>query len=92
MIVILGVLGTVIGSNGLNVLFLDELFSNLDAGLRNELCQVLKESMDSDTTVFIISHTDFEDKYFDGDIYMKLQLQDQYEKHSVHKITKFEGI
>ena len=91
MVIILGVLGTVIGSNGINILFLDELFSNLDAGLRNEMCQVLRESLKDDTTIFIISHTDLEDKYFDGNLYMKLEIKDQYEKHSICKIEKFEN-
>lgn len=82
MVIILGVLGTIIGSNGINILFLDELFSNLDAGLRNEMCSVLKESIKPDSTIFIISHTDLEDRYFDGNIHMKLELKDEYEKHS----------
>lgn len=91
MVIILGVLGTVIGSNGINILFLDELFSNLDAGLRNEMCQLLRESLKPDSTIFIISHTDLEDKYFDGNIHMKLELKDQYEKHSTYTIKKLEG-
>ena len=91
MVIILGVLGTVIGSNGINILFLDELFSNLDAGLRNEMCCVLRESLKPDSTIFIISHTDLEDKYFDGNIYMKLEVKDQYEKHSRASIEKIEG-
>ena len=90
MVIILGVLGTVIGSNGINILFLDELFSNLDAGLRNEMCCVLRESLKPDSTIFIISHTDLEDKYFDGNIYMKLEVKDQYEKHSRASIEKIE--
>ena len=90
MVIILGVLGTVIGSNGINILFLDELFSNLDAGLRNEMCCVLKEYLKPDSTIFIISHTDLENKYFDGNIYMKLEVKDQYEKHSRVVIEKFE--
>ena len=90
MVIILGVLGTVIGSNGINILFLDELFSNLDAGLRNEMCCVLKEYLKQDSTIFIISHTDLENKYFDGNIYMKLEVKDQYEKHSRVVIEKFE--
>lgn len=90
MVIILGVLGTIIGSNGINILFLDELFSNLDAGLRNEICSVLRESLKPDSTIFIISHTDLEDKYFDGNIYMKLEVKDQYEKHSKATIEKFE--
>ena len=91
MVIILGVLGTVIGSNGINILFLDELFSNLDASLRNEMCSVLRESLQPDSTIFIISHTDLEDKYFDGDIHMKLEVRGEYEKHSMCSINKIKG-
>lgn len=91
MVIILGVLGTVIGSNGINILFLDELFSNMDAGLRSEMCSVLKESVRPESTIFIISHTDLEDKYFDGNIYVKLEAKDGYEKHSKITINKIEG-
>ena len=89
MVIILGVLGTVIGSNGINIMFLDELFSNLDAGLRNEMCQVLREIVSDDMTIFIISHTDLENRYFDGNIHLKLEIKDQYEKHSTSRIEKF---
>lgn len=86
MIIILGVLGTIIGSNGINIIFLDELFSNLDAKLRNDMCMVLKECLEPDNTMFIISHTELEDRYFDGDIHMKLELKNQFEKHSKAEI------
>jgi ABC-type multidrug transport system ATPase subunit len=82
MVVILGVLGTIIGSNGINILFLDELFSNLDMNLRGEMCQVLREFIKPNTTTFIISHTELEDKYFDGDIHMRLEPRNQYGKCS----------
>lgn len=90
MVIILGVLGTIIGSNGINILFLDELFSNLDANLRNEMCSVLRESLKPNHTIFIISHTELDDKYFDGNIHMKLEASDQYEKHSKINIQKFD--
>lgn len=89
MIIILGILGTIIGSNGINIIFLDELFSNLDAKLRNEMCLILKECNDSNNTMFIISHTELEDRYFDGNIYMKLELKNKFEKHSKIEITNF---
>lgn len=92
MVIILGVLGTIIGSNGINVLFLDELFSNLDAGLRNEMCKVLRETVTPGSTIFIISHTDLEDRYFDGNIHMKLEIREQYEKHSISSIEKIETV
>lgn len=89
MVIILGVLGTIIGSNGINILFLDELFSNLDNNLRGEMCAVLKESVDPNNTVFIISHTELEDKYFDGELHMKLEVSEQYEKHSKIFVKNF---
>lgn len=82
MIIILGILGTIIGNNSINIIFLDELFSNLDSKLRNEMCMVLKENIRPDHTMFIISHTELENNYFDGEIHLKLELQNQFEKHS----------
>ena len=82
MVIILGVLGTIIGTQHCNIIFLDELFSNLDAGLRNDMCTVLRNFIAPDETIFIISHTELDNSYFDGDIHMKLELKNQYEKHS----------
>lgn len=82
MIIILGVLGTIIGSSSTNIMFLDELFSNLDANLRNEMCMVLKEATPKDNTMFIISHQDLDEQYFDGYIHMKLETFGQFEKKS----------
>lgn len=82
MVIILGVLGTIIGTQHCNIIFLDELFSNLDAGLRNDMCTVLRNFIVPGETIFIISHTELDNSYFDGDIHMKLELKNQYEKHS----------
>jgi DNA repair exonuclease SbcCD ATPase subunit len=92
MIIILGVLGTIIGNNCINIIFLDELFSNLDTKLRNEMCLVLKENIQQNQTMFIISHNELEDKYFDGEIHMKLELKNQYEKHSNAEIIHYNNI
>lgn len=89
MIIILGVLGTIIGSNGINIIFLDELFSNLDAKLRNEMCLMLKENCSPNDSMFIISHTELEDKYFNGEIHMKLEQKNQFEKHSKAEIKYY---
>ena len=88
MIIILGVLGTIIGSSSTNIMFLDELFSNLDNNLRNEMCLVLKEAMKQDNTLFIISHQDLDEQYFDGFINMKLENVGQFEKKSKAVIKK----
>lgn len=89
MVIILGVLGTIIGTQHCNIIFLDELFSNLDAALRNDMCTVLRDFIAPGETIFIISHTELDNSYFDGDIHMKLELKNQYEKHSKAIINHF---
>lgn len=89
MIIILGVLGTVLGSEACNIMFLDELFSNLDSELRNEMCGVLREFLKENSTMFIISHMDMDDRYFDGSINMKLEMKNQFEKRSIIDIQRF---
>ena len=64
------------------MLFLDELFSNLDADLRGEMCSVLREFLEEDMSIFIISHSELDDKYFDGEIKMELHNFSTQEKHS----------
>lgn len=73
MIIILGVLKSIISSSNINIMFLDELFSNLDADLRSKMCNVLKESTTPSQTLFIISHQDVPDEYFNGAINIDLE-------------------
>ena len=87
MVIILGVLGTILGGESCNVMFLDELFSNLHSDLRNEMCSVLKDFINDDQTLFIISHYDLDDRYFDGTIKMRLERHNQYEQHSIIDIN-----
>lgn len=87
VVIILGVLGTILGGESCNVMFLDELFSNLHSDLRNEMCSVLKDFISEDQTLFIISHYDLDDRYFDGTIKMKLERHNQYEQHSIINIS-----
>lgn len=82
MMIILGVLGTVIGSNSANVIFLDELFSNLDGGLRNDMCSVLHNFIGPNDTMFVISHQDLNEQYFNGTMKLHIDHKGQYEKHS----------
>lgn len=89
MIVILGVLNTIIGANGINIMFLDELFSNLDDDLRNEMCKLLSEKMQNNknNTLFIISHQNIEGR-FDGYIDMNLDHTELHKKKSIMNIYK----
>lgn len=83
MVIILGVLKSAISTSNINIMFLDELFSNLDSDLRNKMCNVLKLSMNPQHTLFIISHQDINDDYFDGIIKTKLEsFGDSFQKKS----------
>ena len=82
MMIILGVLGTVIGASSANVIFLDELFSNLDGNLRNDMCSVLRGFISDNDTMFVISHQDLDERYFDGSIKLHIDHKGQFEKHS----------
>ena len=93
MIIILGVLKSIISSSNINIMFLDELFSNLDADLRSKMCNVLKESTTPSQTLFIISHQDVPDEYFNGAINIDLEcFGNNFQKKSkidiVHSSTR----
>lgn len=88
MMIILGVLGTVIGSAATNVIFLDELFSNLDGGLRNDMCSVLHNFISDNDTMFVISHQDLDERYFNGTMKLHIDHRGQYEKHSSVTFTE----
>ena len=90
MMIILGVLGTVIGASSTNVIFLDELFSNLDGNLRNDMCSVLRSFISENDTMFVISHQDLDERYFDGTIKLHIDHKGQFEKHSTVSINRNE--
>ena len=87
MMIILGALGTIIGSSSANIIFLDELFSNLDGGLRNDMCSVLHNFISEDDTMFVISHQDLDDRYFNGTMKIHIDHKGQFEKHSSVSFT-----
>jgi DNA repair exonuclease SbcCD ATPase subunit len=90
MMIILGVLGTVIGASSTNVIFLDELFSNLDGNLRNDMCSVLRCFISENDTMFVISHQDLDERYFDGTIKLHIDHKGQFEKHSTVTLNRNE--
>ena len=92
MIVILGILGTILGSGGINIIFLDELFSNLDNELRDNVCTILKKSLPKDKTIFIISHQEIDSRIFDGHINLKLENNNQFERKTKFNIVRHESI
>lgn len=72
MVIILAVIGTVISKIQSNIIFLDELFSNLDPRTRSELIAVLRATLPQSTTCLIVSHQDMDSGLFDGHIKTKL--------------------
>jgi len=71
--IIFGILQNIIANVDLNILFLDELFSNMDANARNIMLSLLKENLSNDKTIFIINHAEMQDDYFDHKIRVKLE-------------------
>lgn len=64
--IILGVVRSVLSTVNFNIIFLDELVSNMHSDLRNIVCQVLKENTLQDQTIFMITHVDIDNDMFDG--------------------------
>lgn len=84
MVIILGFLGTILGNNGVNIIFLDELFSNLDENLRDDMCRLLKQTMSNNKTIFIISHQDINSQVFNGEINLKLENNNIFNKSLIN--------
>jgi ABC-type multidrug transport system ATPase subunit len=90
MCIILGILDVIMHNVNFNICFLDELFSNMDGELRQLMCQVLKSNLKENQILFIISHIELDDKYFNGEISAHLEyVNNSILKKSVYKITKF---
>jgi len=71
--IIFGILQNIIANVDLNILFLDELFSNMDVNARNIMISLLQENMGDDKTIFIINHAEMGDDMFSHKIRVKLE-------------------
>jgi ABC-type Mn2+/Zn2+ transport system ATPase subunit len=87
MCIILGVLKVIFSGVNFNVMFLDELFSNMDSELRTVVCNMLKSELKENQTIFIISHQEIYDTNFKGSINARLLFENNIEK-SVYSIKK----
>lgn len=72
MVIILAIISTVISKVQSNVIFLDELFSNLDPRTRSELVAVLRATVPQTSSVLIVSHQEMDMGLFDGHLKTKL--------------------
>jgi len=71
--IIFGILQNIIANVNFNVIFLDELFSNMDSDSRNTMLGLIKENFKEDKSVFIMNHAEMSDDYFKHKIRVSLQ-------------------
>lgn len=70
-----------------NIMFLDELFSNLDSRTRSDMLRLLRAMIPEGTTVFLVSHQDLESEMLDGTIHMTLESQRPSEGSSIYNTS-----
>ena len=88
MCIILGVLKVIFSGVNFNVMFLDELLSNMDSELRSMVCNIFKSELKENQTIFIISHQEISDANFDGSINAKLSYVNGTER-STYQIKSY---
>lgn len=71
--IIFGILQNIIANVDMNILFLDELFSNMDVNARNIMLTLLNENLGQDKTIFVINHAEMQDDLFKHKIRVKLE-------------------
>ena len=96
--IIFGILRNLITNVNINIIFLDELFSNMDANTRNIMLSLLDETMDKKKTIFIVNHADMADDYFSHKIRVSLENKKLVQKikgqteEIIIKCSKYEQI
>lgn len=95
--IIFGILHTIISNIDMNILILDELFSNMDSDTRNIMLNLLNETISKDKVVFIINHAEMADDYFNNKIRVSLKTKtitsDKKDVGNVNiKMTQYEQI
>lgn len=92
--IIFGILHNLIANINCNILFLDELFSNMDAELRNTMLSLLKESLADNRTIFIINHSEMQDDYFTHKIRVRLNekeiTNERTRENTIVRCSKYE--
>ena len=96
--IIFGVLQNIISTIDMNIIFLDELFSNMDADTRNIMLTLLNETMVKDKSIFVVNHAEMADDYFTHKIRVSLQnkkikyINKKIEEEIIIKCSKYEQI
>ena len=82
-VIILAILSSVITKVHSNVIFMDELFSNLDHQTRTDLLIILRSVLPADSSVIIVSHQDMESDLLDG--YIKMSMNNNSSEIEITK-------
>ena len=75
--IIFGILQNIISTIDMNIIFLDELFSNMDGDTRNIMLNLLNETMVKDKSVFVVNHAEMADDFFAHKIRVRLENKKQ---------------
>lgn len=73
MVLILAVLDALLSKVNFNICFCDELFSNMDADLRDQMCKLLKGTLKEGQSMFVICHAPLNKDLMDGTITAQLK-------------------
>ena len=71
--IIFGILQNIVSTVDMNIIFLDELFSNMDADTRNIMLTLLNETMSQDKSIFIVNHAEMADDCFKHKIRVRIE-------------------
>lgn len=71
--IIFGILKNVIANVNFNLLFCDELMSNMDSDSRTIMLEMLKENLAEGKTIFVINHAEMSDDMFTHKIRVSLK-------------------
>ena len=82
MVIILAVLNSIMARVNTNIIFLDELFSNLDGATRTELIGVLRYILPKNSSILVVSHQDIDNNLFDGQLRMELKESENNQKQT----------
>ena len=83
--IIFGILKTLLNGVNFNIIFLDEVTSNMHDDLRDLTCEMLQRNI-KDKCIFIISHAPIDDNPFEGEIKVKLSPREEND-HLIHNST-----
>lgn len=95
MAIIFGILQNIVSNINFNIIFLDELFSNLDSDSRNIMLSLLKETLGAEKSIFVVNHAEMNDDYFNHKIRVKLEnkkIKTKKDDELFIKTSKYEQI